>query len=166
MEKLLNQLKDVLSENLTLYQAMGRALESEKEALKAHDLDLLEVAITNKNSISALIAGLEKSRLAIADALAEKLGIEVADLAMTEIVKHADKKLADQLLILRGAMRKIVAEVTEQNNFNRAVIEKLTKINFEAADNLKELIEPSGGYMNKGQMSRELGSGKVVSQTY
>ncbi len=102
MEKLLNQLKDVLSENLTLYQAMGRALESEKEALKAHDLDLLEVAITNKNSISALIAGLEKSRLAIADALAKKLGIKVADLAMTELVKHADKKLADQLLILRG----------------------------------------------------------------
>jgi flagellar biosynthesis/type III secretory pathway chaperone len=167
LNRLSAELEKTLTDNLKLYDEMGKALDEECEALKAYSLTRLDAAIKRKMEVASKLRLIEEARNAMVSKISGRLGTPPAQISLKGLADQVGGEVRTRLLTLRSRMRQIVQTVTEKNDFNRGVISKLMNLNAASAANLKELINPESTYEKGGFTPvSAFKPGQVVSRTY
>ena len=157
----------ILSRNAELYEEMTGELAGEREAFTAHCLDSVNGSMKKKEIIVLKIRALEESRQTVMKKLAVTAGVEPDALTWQTLVELADERaLKDRLGLARNRLLTAMNKTDELNRFNRSLIERLMKINYDTAEHLQELVSPEASYgRNGGKSSARLKPGRVVQQT-
>lgn len=162
---LIEELASALSLNIDLYDLMIAELAKERAALKNHSLAGVEGAVKAKTGLAVKISTLEKSRQETVRKIAEALEADAADVTLTGLVELLGGADGERLLELRDRLRVVTAKVSEMNDFNRGVIERSMRVNYQAASVLQELVTPENSYDRGGQAtSAALKPGRVVNR--
>lgn len=163
--KHLTDLTDVLLQNVELYQAMSRELELERETYKTRSLVNIDALLKRKESLVFRLKSLEKARASIMEKLSQATGVPEAALTYDHLLEFASEPLEERLISVRQRLREVIARADELNSFNRDLVGRLIKINYEAAAHLKRLIEPDETYRLNGRREPVFRPGRVVRQT-
>lgn len=167
LNRLSGELEKALTDNLKVYDEMGKALEEEFAALKAYSLPRLEAAIKWKMLVSSKLKLIEETRNAMVSKIADKLGMSRAELSLRMLAGKMGGDLETRLLSLRSRLNEAVKNVSEKNDFNRGFIEKLMSLNSASAVHLRELLNPESTYAKGGFTPvAAFKPGQVVSRTY
>lgn len=167
INRLSAELEKTLSDNLRLYDEMGKTLDEEFLALKAYSLPRLSEAIKRKMEISSKLRLIEEARNRTVSGIAGKLGVPPAQMSLKRLAEEMGGEDKTRLLSLRSRLNDTVKTVTGKNEFNRGFIEKLMSLNSAVAVNLKELLNPESTYEKGGFTPvSAFKPGQVVSRTY
>lgn len=167
LNRLSGELEKTLTDNLKLYDEMGKALDEELVSLKAYSLPRLDSAIKWKMLISSKLSLIEKTRNAMVSKIADKLGMSRAELSLKMLAENMGGEVEARLLSLRLLLNEAIKNVTEKNDFNRVFIEKLMSVNSASAVHLRELLTPESTYAKCGSTHvTAFKPGQVVSRTY
>jgi hypothetical protein len=167
LNRLSDELEKTLTDNLKLYDEMGKALEEEFTALKAYSLPRLDAAIKWKMLVSSKLKLIEETRNAKVSKVAGKLGMSRAELSLKMLAEKMGGDIETRLLSLRSRLNEAVKNVSEKNDFNRGFIEKLMSVNSASAVHLRELLIPEATYVKGGFTPvTAFKPGQVVSRTY
>lgn len=164
LDDLIQKLANALKRNIDLYDQMLIELETEREALKAHSLNDVRTCVEKKNYITHEIKMLENERIRILNSISGKSGLPPQELTLSKLAEKVGGKLKEQLLSIRKYLRESVEKVSEMNELNRGLIEKLININLGAAVKIQELIGPESTYKKGGVNQNPLKPGRVVSR--
>lgn len=160
------RLADTLALNVDLYGGMEKALEAERDAIKRHSFGDLDAAVRSKAAVAAKIKALDSARLRLLRRISEKTGTPEGELTITGISELLAGEAGARLLDLRVLLRDKVESVSRMNEFNRGLIERLMRLNYQAALKLQELAAPESTYARNGAADGKLKTGRVVSRKF
>lgn len=167
LNRLSAELEKTLTDNLKLYDEMGKALDEEFEALRIASLPRLDEAIKRKMAVASKLKLIEETRSAMVSKIAENMGKPPADMTLKLLAGEVGGATGTSLLSLRSRLNEAIRKVTEKNEFNRGFIEKLMSLNATVATNLRELLNPESTYEKGGFTPvAAFKPGQVVSRTY
>lgn len=167
LDELSGELEKKLTDNLKIYDDMGKALDEEFEALRIASLPRLDAAIKRKMLVASRLKLIEETRSAMVSKIAARLGISPADMSLRMLADELGGETRTRLLSLRSRLNDIVQAVSEKNEFNRGFIRQLMSLNTGAANNLRELLNPESTYEKGGFTPvAAFKPGQVVSRTY
>ncbi|MGK7345392.1 MAG: flagellar export chaperone FlgN [Candidatus Nitrospinota bacterium M3_3B_026] len=166
IKNLASELADTLALNVDLYGGMEKALEAERAAIKNHSLDDLDAAVRSKTGVAARIKALDSARLGLLRRISEKTGTPEDELTIAGISDFLAGETRARLLDLRVLLRGKVESVTKMNEFNRGLLERLMRLNYQAALKLQELAAPESTYARNGASNGKLKPGRVVNRKF
>lgn len=168
MENLLDPLLKSLQRLLGLHRQLLDCVRAEKEAFRDADLKAIQECTYNKEALVESIKGAEQERLKIMATVASAIKKPLKDLTLPHLIietqaKHA--KLADQLRTSYNALTIIIQRISEQNAYNRGLIEQsLAHLDSMKKNVLGEAAPRSGTYSAQGQKVNGAGSSRLISK--
>lgn len=166
LTKHINDLADILFRNVELYEEMAGQLEEERLAFQSHSIDNLDKNLKQKETIILKIKALEETRQRVMSALGKAARLDPKQLTFSRLLELAADPLKDRLSAIRQSLREKIEKTNELNSFNRGLIERLIRINYDAAAHLQNLLEPEETYARQGMAASPLKAGRVVEQTF
>lgn len=168
LTKRINDLADILTRNLDLYEELAEELEKEREACKMSSLGKINESLKRKETIILKIRSIEEARQRVIDGLGAQTGLGSV-LTISRLMEIVDDPAKSRLASLKSRLSTAIERVNELNHFNRGLIERLMSMNYNAASYLHNLIEPQQTYGKAGgrlsQKTSPFKTGKVVHQT-
>lgn len=166
LTKHITDLSDILTYNVELYDEMAEHLEQERKAFKSHSIGNLNENLKRKETIVLKIRTLEETRQRVLKLLAKVVKIDRGELTLTKLIELASDPLKERLISIHRKLKAAIERTNELNYYNRGLIEKLMRINYDAAAYLQNLIEPEETYARSGISPVAIKSGRVVKQTF
>jgi flagellar biosynthesis/type III secretory pathway chaperone len=115
MHALLNDLLDLLTRQVTLYDAILAILAQECEALVSRCPQVVLDLARQKETLILKIRTLEESRLLVCQRLAKIWGMPASALTLAEIAAHSDAETGAKLLQIRSRMRECMDALHRAN---------------------------------------------------
>jgi len=162
----ISEMADILSRNIELYEQMAEQLEKERHDFVSHSVENLNKNLKRKETIVLKLTALEDTRQRVIRAVAKVLEVDKKELTLVKLIELATDPLKEQLANLRQKLKVVIEKTNELNYFNRGLIERLMKLNYNAAEQLQNLIEPDETYARHGKTGSNLKSGRIVEQTF
>lgn len=162
----ITEMADILSRNIELYDQMADHLEKERRDFVSHSIENLNENLKQKEVIVLKLRTLEETRQRVTSAIAKSGQIDKKDFTLSKLIDLAADPLKERLTILRQKLKEVIEKTNELNYFNRGLIERLMKLNYNAAERLQNLIEPEETYARRGKTGVPLKSGRIVEQTF
>lgn len=162
----ITEMADIISRNIELYEQMAEQLQRERRDFVSHSVKNLNENLKRKEVIVLKLRALEETRQVVTRAAAKIIGTGKKDLTLSKLIKLAADPLKERLTSLRQKLKEVIEKTNELNYFNRGLIERLMKLNYNAAERLQNLLEPEETYARHGKTGSLLKSGRIVEQTF
>mgnify|MGYP001570559688 FL=1 len=168
MEKPLNEIYQFLQKLIGHYRQLMDFVRAEREALVQADIKGIHEALAGKEALLQLIQQTEKERMQVVAELALLWKKPLRDLTLTAIIHHVqgtDLKRAEQLRSVHTTLNMMIQRVRENNEDNRAFVEKsLVHIGEMKRNVLGEAVPRADTYNPQGQRSANTGSSRLVNR--
>jgi flagellar biosynthesis/type III secretory pathway chaperone len=143
-------------------------VRAEREALTDANLKTIEMITSSKQALVEEIHRVENLRLKLVTELALLWKRPFKELTLTNIIikiQGYDPKGADQLRSTYNTLTILIQRITDQNNDNKALIEKsLDHIHSMKKNILSEATSKSNTYTQQGQKSSTHPSSRLISR--
>lgn len=157
-----------LQRMIGLHRQLLETVKMEREALVGAEIKEIQEATLAKQGLIEGLRAAESERLKIIGHLAVAWKKPARELTLSSViiaVQGQDQKAAEQLRSAFNALTVLVKRVSEQNEENRAFVDRsLTHIHEMKKNVLGEFEPKSGGYDQKGRRSPNAGSSRLISK--
>lgn len=161
----ITEMADILSRNIELYEQMAEQLERERHVFVSHSVENLHENLKRKEVIVMKLRALEETRQTVTRAVAKVVEVDKKELTLSKLIELATDPLKERLSALHQKLKEVIEKTNELNYFNRGLIERLMKLNYNKAERLQSLLEPEETYARHGKPGSPLKSGRIVEQT-
>jgi flagellar biosynthesis/type III secretory pathway chaperone len=167
-EQNLDSIYQLLQKHLGLHRQLMDVVRAEKEALVQADLKKLQEITLAKEGLIESVRVCELDRMKVIGALAIQLKKPLRELTLSGLiiaVQGFDLKRAEQLRSVYQALQVLIQRITEQNNYNRSIVEKsLGNVDAMKKNVLGESVPKAGTYNVHGQKTHGGGSSRLISK--
>lgn len=157
-----------LRELIGLHRQLLDACRTEREALVQADIEKIEEATLAKQNVVEAIRKAEGVRIQRVTELALLWKKPVRDLSLPNLilaVQSQDQKLSEQFRSSFNALTVLISRITEQNDDNKALVERsLRNVNEMKRNVLGEAVPRSNTYTNQGQRAGVTGGARLISK--
>ncbi|OFZ78237.1 MAG: hypothetical protein A2583_02645 [Bdellovibrionales bacterium RIFOXYD1_FULL_53_11] len=169
VDESLIELHKILERMIGLHRQMLETVRMERNSIAAADVSGIQEAALAKEGIIAAIRQQESERLKTIAVMALKSRRKISDLTMNVLVletQEVDAGFSEQLRSTFAALVMLIDRVLEQNDHNKAVVEKsLEHVRNMKANILRESVPRSGTYSSSGQkVGGRHGEARMFSQ--
>lgn len=121
----MTDLEDILAAQFAVYQLLLALTTQERQAILAGDIQALEEIVAQKEAQVAVLAALEARRTEAVNAWAGQLGAPQGDapIALTDLLPYLDAATAARLRCLRQDILASVADLQQQSQGVRLLVE-------------------------------------------
>jgi hypothetical protein len=153
----IDQIYQALQRLIGLHRQLLDNVRLERKALVDADLKAIQEATVAKQ---ALIEGIHQ-----AEAARQKLVPAITLSALIMEIQGSDLKLSEQFRTAQNALTILIQRITEQNDDNRALVEKsLRHVNEMKKNVLGESVPKSNTYNQQGQKSGTARGARMLSR--
>ncbi len=169
MEKYLTEIHQSLQALIGLHRQLLETVRREREALTQADLSGIQEATFAKEALIEQIRNVDAARTRSLAELALSLKRPMRELTLTNIVISVQTmfpKHADQLRSSYNALQVLTDRISEQNGYNRELIERsLEHVHNMKQNVLGESVPASSTYSAQGQkVNRGASGARLISQ--
>jgi hypothetical protein len=168
LEKQVTEIYQALQKLIGFHRQLREAVLAEREALVSADLTAIQETVSLKQGLIEEIRRTEAARLRATQELAQLWRKDPASLTLQNliiIVQGKDLKFAEQLRSSLNAITVLIGHITEQNDSNRALVEKSLEHVHEMKKNiLGETVPKSTTYTPQGQRSQGMQGARILSK--
>lgn len=168
LEKQITEIYQTLQKLIGYHRQLREAVKAEREALVAADVGAIQETVSMKQGLIEEIRRAEAMRLKATSELASIWKKDPAELTLSKliiIVQGKDLKFAEQLRSALNAITVLISHITEQNDSNRALVERSLEHVHEMKKNvLGETVPKSTTYTQQGQRSSGMQGARILSK--
>jgi len=168
VEKTLTQVYQTLEKLVGLHRQLLDTVRMERDALVQADKKGVEEAVRAKQAIIEAVRMCESERLKKVGELALLWKKPLRDLTLPLIIiaiQGEDPRAAEQLRGAYNALTILIQRITDQNNDNRAFVEKsLEHVHAMKRNVLGESVPKSNTYTQQGQKSNPVNGARLISK--
>lgn len=163
MDELLNKLRDLLRDEITLHESLRQLLARESEEDGEMTSTVLVGVQAKKLECLEQIQHLESLRLSLVQSLADEWGERAEDLTLRKIAAKADSELAEDFLDCHAELRGIVTNIRHFANITAANAHaRLIAVEATLAI-IHEAIRQHPTYSDAGRLKNKTPAFKVTS---
>ena len=163
MDSLLKKLLGLLEEETCLYRTLLSILQKEKTAVVASQLEELNEAGKEKESLILKIRILEEQRLRVQGRLADSLGYEPQDLTLTKLSLLVGEPNSTRLKICYSNLLTLIPSIREVNQSNKSLLTHSLELVRGSLTLLNNFVASNAVYYRTGEMHMSGKSGNVLS---
>lgn len=168
MQKNLNQILETLQKLIGLHRQLLETVRLERQALTDADLSGIQEATFAKEALVASIRIQETRRLQVTAEIAFILKRPLKELKLADLivaVQVQEPKLSEQLRSALNALTILISHIREQNESNRALVERsLDHVSEMKRNVLGEQNPMRDTYTQHGQKSKNSGGSRLLSR--
>ncbi len=168
MDQLIQSLYDCLYRLLGLHRQLLESIRLEKDALIEANVKSVQDAVAAKEKHIEAIKKTEMERHRLIHELGRRWNRDETTLTISEIsvlIQGSQLKMADQLRSVMNALNVLITRITEQNRYNRTLVEKaLEHIGNMKRNVLGETVPKSTTYTPQGQRSGGMQGARLLSK--
>jgi hypothetical protein len=150
MDKLVMELLELMGELLAGQQRLLTISTSRREAMRAFDIERLEMLLEQERGETQNLMGLDRMRQGILGQMKREMGAG-AVINVTEIAKRVSEPRKSQLLGLAGQIRTVVEQVERNTRINATISETVVKGLAKVLKVVTGLAQHAGLYMRNGR---------------
>ena len=155
-------LLSVLKKEVQVYQELLDLMSREKLVLLKPSLEKIQESNTRKETLILKSKMLEEARAHSTRKLGEALGLDQAELTLSILIRHADRKTGQELRNYQTALRAIVKSIAELNAANRSLLDaSLVSIN-GLIGFINQMMHAGPTYADTGEIRNVKGGGRFV----
>ena len=122
MEKLLQELLDILKAKHTHFQDFLDLIKKEREVIIRNKTEELQKMIGTQERILENTSQLEESRIKVVEKMAAKLKVKPADLTMSRIIEETKEPLKSRCKDIYEQISKTLEEIERVNKINAELV--------------------------------------------
>jgi len=168
LEKKVAEIHQILSKLVGHHRQLLDAVRAEREALVNADLKCLQEVVFTKQALIENIRHEESLRLKATAELAMEWKVPFKDLTVSNIVirvQGKDLKSADQIRSTHTTLALLIQRVTEQNNYNKGLVERSLEHVHEMKRNaFGESAPKAETYTQQGQRATQSPAARLISK--
>jgi len=168
VEKQVLEIYQAIQKLIGLHRQLLEVVRAERETLIAAETRAIEEITSLKQGLIGEIRAAESSRIAATQQLAQLWRKEPSELTLSNliiVVQGRDLKLAEQFRTSLNAITILIDRITEQNDANRALVERSLEHVHEMKKNiLGETVPNSQTYGPQGQKSPGMQGARLISK--
>lgn len=168
MDKLIEQIYDVLRKLAGLHTQLLEVVRLEREALVQADLKAIQSTADSKQGLIEEVHHAEILRLKLTRELAVVWHKPYRELTLPNIIiviQSKDSKLAERFQSLYNTLTILIQRLTTQNKDNLALVEKsLEHVSQMKRNVLGEVVPKSNTYTQRGQKANGPNSARLISK--
>jgi flagellar biosynthesis/type III secretory pathway chaperone len=161
-KEMIEQLLDILSREIELYQALSTVMNKEKDAAIQSELIALNEAEIMKENILVALGLLEGERRNLVTSLADTLGFPARSMNLTQISQLVGEPFADRLKQAKFDLSTLIESVQAANQRNKQLFEHSRELIRGSFNLLSELGAPNPIYYRTGAIQNTSAAGKCV----
>jgi flagellar biosynthesis/type III secretory pathway chaperone len=163
MDSLVNKLLGLLEEETELYRSLLSILQKEKKAVVASQLDELNEAGKEKESLILKIRILEEQRLRVQRRLADSFRYDPQELTLTKLSQLVGEPYSIRLKICYSNLLTLIPSIREINHSNKSLLTHSLELVRGSLTLLNNFVAPNAVYHRSGEMQMSGKSGNVLS---
>ncbi len=163
MDSLLKKLLGLLEEETDLYRSLLSILQKEKKAVVASQLEELNEAGKEKESLILKIRILEEQRLRVQGRLADSLRYDPQDLTLTKLSQLVGEPYSIRLKICYSNLLTLIPSIREINHSNKSLLTHSLELVRGSLTLLNNFAASNAVYHRTGEMKMSGKSGNVLS---
>ena len=168
MERPLNEIYASLQKLIGLHRQLLEICRMEREALTQADLKQIQEATLSKQGTVEAIRRAESTRINAVSELAMAWKRPLRDLSLPNLIiaiQGRDPHGAEQLRSAYNTLTILIQRITEQNDDNKALVERsLEHVNEMKRNVLGEAVPKSNTYTSQGQRNGVTGGARLLSK--
>ena len=168
LEKQVTEIYQTLQKLIGFHRQLREAVQAERAALVSADIPAIQEAVSLKQGLIEEIRRAEAQRVKATSELASLWRKDSSELTLPKliiIVQGKDLKFAEQLRSSLNAITVLINHITEQNESNRALVERSLEHVHEMKKNvLGESVPKSTTYTQQGQRSSGMQGARILSK--
>jgi flagellar biosynthesis/type III secretory pathway chaperone len=165
MNSPVSELKSILTAETAIYDELIESAARMNEALKSRDVEAVRSFTVSYDNGFVKIESLEERRLAIADMLKESLGLSARHVTLLQVAEALVARERDELVALRAALRKRIAELSRLNVANRILLEESLSAMAKNLELVMTTRKDAAVYGQGGTLAREPLRRSIVNHT-
>ncbi len=162
MNGLLTELSGLLEQETELYQALLSAIEKEKQAVIAANLEKLNETTKAKENLLLKLRILDERRSHLLRKLADVLGQPENTLSLKNLSQMVAAPHASRLKRSRTKMLSLIGKIQAANNQNRALFSHSLELVKGSMSLLNNLMTSSPVYFRTGDLQQHDQTGKIL----
>jgi flagellar biosynthesis/type III secretory pathway chaperone len=159
---LLTELSGLLEQETDLYRALLAAIDKEKRAVIATNLDKLNETTKAKENLLLKLRILDEQRSHLLRKLAGVLGQPESALSLKNLSLMVEPPHASRLKRCRAELLSLIAKVQAANNQNRALFSHSLELVRGSMNLLNNLMTSSPVYFRTGDLQQHHQTGKIL----
>ena len=163
MKLLLDEFLNVLEGEIGLYASLLFALQKEKKAIVDSNLEELNEAGKEKESLFLKIRILEEQRLTTMDKLADGFGHPSQELTLIKLSQSVEEPQSTQLADCHSKFLSLAQSIQEINLSNKALLNHSLDLVRSSLTLLTDMMPSNPVYYRTGKMLSGDQSGKLLS---
>ena len=158
----LNELSGLLEQETELYQALLAAIDTEKQAVIAADLEKLNETTKAKENLLLKLRILDEQRSHVLRKLAVLLGQPEDALSLKHLSQMVAPAHASRLKRCRTKLLSLIAKIQAANSQNRALFSHSLELVKGSMNLLNSLMMSSPVYFRTGDLQQHDQTGKIL----
>ncbi len=163
MERLLEQLIDVLHQTISVYQGLLPVIQNEKAAAIASRFEELIAFTAEKEELLARLKPVEKRREQLLDQIGQLLPSLQKPLTLTQLAAHARQPYDQRLRDVQKALTRVVESVQHANTESCMIFTHCQKWARNTMGFFEHWMKAADLYGATGNLCNRRGSGRLVS---
>lgn len=165
MEKLAEDLKNVLEQELKVHEELISTAQSITAAIKQKEVEKVHSLTDRYDSYIGKIEDLEEKRLAVCDALAGLCGKDTRHLTIINVISLVPENRRKALIDIKTALKEKIGILTKLNTMNQILLQEglqRVAMHFQL---LAKSQTSLGGYKQGGQIDSRPVRQNIVNKT-
>ena len=159
---LLNELSGLLEQETEFYQALLAAIDNEKQAVIAANLEKLIETTKAKENLLLKLRILDEQRSHLLRKLSDLLGQPEETLSLKNLSQMVAAPYASRLKRCRTKMLSLIGKIQAANSQNRALFSHSLELVKGSMNLLNNLMTSSPVYFRTGDLQRHAQTGKIL----
>jgi hypothetical protein len=168
VERQVTEIYQAIQKLIGFHRQLLEAVRGEREALVDANIKAIQDAVARKQGLIEEIRLVELSRVRATQELAQIWHKDPSELSLNQliiIVQGRDLKLAEQFRSALNAITILIDRITEQNEFNRGLVERsLDHVGEMKKNILGETVPKASTYTQQGQRSSGMQGARIISK--
>lgn len=163
MERLLEQLIDVLHQTISVYQNLLPVIQNEKAAAIASQYEELIAHTSEKEELLARLTPVERQREQLLDLIGQTLPAAQKALTLTQLAAHVQPPYDQRLRDVQKALARVIESVQQANTESRLIFAHCRKWTRNTLGFFEHWMKSTELYGATGSLRNQTGNGRLVS---